>query len=278
MKNLIILRGGGDIATGVAHRLRMSGFNLVLLELPCPTAIRRNVAFANAVFEVEATVEGISSRLAKSIEDVNEYIRNGIIPVIIDPEGEYISHLKPLAVIDCILAKKNIGTRLKMAPIVIGVGPGFEAGRDVHAVVESNRGHNLGKVILTGSACSDSSIPGDIGGFALERVLRAVCDGTVENRFEIGDYISSGDIVCTVDGLPVRAEISGILRGIIHNGIRVCKNMKIGDIDPRGDKSYCCTISDKARSIGGGVLEALLYLDNLRKNNAYPTVMEEYKC
>lgn len=248
------------MATGVAHRLKRSGLEIIVLEIPQPTVIRRKVAFGSAAFEGEVRVEGIAAKLVDSVEEALEMSKGDSIPVLLDPDGSCIGKLAPDAVVDCILAKKNLGTRKAMAPIVVGVGPGFEAGNDVHAVVETKRGHDLGKVIYEGSAFPDTGIPGNIGGYTIERVIKAPGDGILRHVNDIGSIVSPGDIICTIDGLPVTAAIGGVVRGLIKDGMAVKKGLKIGDIDPRGIKDYCFTISDKARSVGGGVLEAILYL------------------
>jgi xanthine dehydrogenase accessory factor len=258
MKQLVIIKGAGDLATGVAHRLFRSGFQVVMTELPQPTVIRRTVAFADAVFSGEAAVEGVTAVKTEAAE-VLQVLSRGNIPVVVDPAGLIIKELKPWAVVDAILAKKNTGTKLTDAPIVVGVGPGFTAGGDVHLVVETARGHYLGRVIEQGGTLPDSGVPGDIGGFTSERILRAPQSGVFTAALSITGTVAAGDIVGYVDGCPVEAGLAGVLRGLLHDGLRVAAGMKIGDIDPRGKADYCYSISDKARAIGGGVLEALLY-------------------
>lgn len=257
---LIVIRGGGDIASGVAHRLKRCGFRIVVLEVAEPTTVRRKVAFADAVFQGETVVEGIAGKLAAGVPEAVEASQRAGIPVLVDPEGSSLPLIKPGAVVDCILAKKNLGTHKDMAPVVIGVGPGFAAPEDVHAVIETKRGHDLGRVIWEGSAFPDTGVPGNIGGYAEERILRACGEGVVQNERDIGALVRAGDVVCHINGTPVAASVSGVLRGLIRDGSRVYGGMKIGDVDPRGELSYCYTISDKARAVGGGVLEALLAL------------------
>lgn len=255
----VILRGGGDIATGIAHRLYKSGFNVVISEIEKPTAIRRRVSFCEAIYSGEIEVEGVKAVLSTE-EDVLDNIKLGLVPVLIDENCSLAYDLKPLAVVDSILAKKNLGTKKNMAPITVGVGPGFSAGDDVDLVVETNRGHYLGRVIEEGKAIENTGIPGTIQGYTAERVVRASAGGQVNNMKEIGDIVKKGDLLCTTGGIEVRANIGGVIRGLIKEGLDVKKGMKIGDIDPRGIVEYTYTISDKARAVGGGVLEAIMRL------------------
>lgn len=257
---IIVIRGGGDLATGIAHRLFKAGFKVVIVDIKEPTSIRRKVSFSEAIYNGEIVVEGVKAILALSLKDIYRIIDDGFIPVYVDEKGAIINNIKPLAVVDSILAKINLDTTKDLAPITIGVGPGFESGLDVDLVVESNRGHFLGKVIYKGKAEENTGVPGDIMGFKEERIIRSLGNGIIKNFYNIGDRIEAGDLVCEVEGKGVQAKISGILRGMIKEGIYVKKHMKIGDIDPRGIKEYAYTISDKARSIGGGVLEAIMYL------------------
>ena len=254
---LVIVKGGGDLATGVAHRLFRSGFDVLVTEIAQPTVIRRTVAFASAVFSGAAEVEGVTAVHAIP-RDIGRCLRRGKIPVLVDPGCSIAGSLKPWGLVDAVMAKKNTGTSLNDATVVIGAGPGFTAGVDVHRVVETMRGHDLGRVILSGSAQPDTGVPGEIGGYGRERLVTAPCDGIFTASADIGDSLSAGEVLGSVDGVPVRAGIGGVLRGMLHSGLPVRKNMKIGDVDPRGVKDYCRTISDKARAVGGGVLEALL--------------------
>ncbi|SJZ76584.1 selenium-dependent molybdenum cofactor biosynthesis protein YqeB [Garciella nitratireducens] len=262
MKNLIVLRGGGDIASGIAHRLVRSGFPVIILETDQPTMVRRTVSFAQGIYDGEMMVEGITGKKVNTTKEALQIMDKSTIPLLIDPKAECISDLRPTVVVDAILAKKNIGTTIDMAPIVIGVGPGFYVGKDVHAVIETKRGHDLGRVLLQGQAIADTGIPGNIGGYTIERVLRAPKKGIFYAIKKIGDQVQKGEAVAKIDGEIVYASISGVLRGLLQNGILVSSGFKIGDIDPRAEVKHCYTISDKARSIGGGVLEALLYLKN----------------
>lgn len=260
MGRLVVIKGGGDLATGVAHRLFRSGFSLIITELAQPTVVRRTVAFAQAVFSGSCVVEGVTA-VKTNIAEVEQVIAAKQIPVIIiDETSECIKKCRPLAVVDAILAKRNTGTYKHDAGLVIALGPGFTAGVDVDAVIETMRGHALGRVIVDGAAASDTGVPGEIGGYTTERLLRSPCAGILRGICSIGETVSLGQIVAEVSGRPVRAKISGVLRGLINDGSNVQAKMKIGDIDPRCIRSQCYTISDKARAIGGGVLEALLWL------------------
>lgn len=257
---LVIIKGAGDLATGVAHRLARCGFSIVMLEIPEPTVIRRTVAFAEAIYQGEFTVEGITAKLAGSPREIRDILDSGKIALLVDPRWSSLKILQPLAVVDAILAKRNLGTSMADAPVVIGLGPGFTAGRDVHAVVETQRGHDLGRVIFSGSAVPNTGIPGEIGGYSSERLLRSPAEGIFLGIRKIGDVVNAGDVVAMVGNTPVYAAIPGILRGLLKSGLTVTKGFKIGDIDPRCARENCFTISDKARSVAGGVLEALIHL------------------
>jgi xanthine dehydrogenase accessory factor len=256
----VVIKGAGEMATGIACRLYMANIRkIVMLEIPQPLAVRRTVAFCESIHQREAEVEGIKGVLAGDLNDLSHLWDEKQIGVMIDPEWKTVENLRPDVVIDAIMAKQNLGTRKDEAPLVVGVGPGFTAPDDVHVVVESNRGHNLGRVIYSGSAEPYSGMPGLTAGFARERVLRSPHDGTVNHAGKsIGDAVKKGDIVLYVDSTPVLASIDGILRGLV-NEIHVKDDEKIGDIEPRNEVSYCSTISDKARAIAGGVLEAVLH-------------------
>ena len=256
---LVVIRGGGDLATGVALRLYRARMQVVICEVAEPTSIRRTVCFSEAVRLGETTVEGITARRA-ALEEVPALLEQGIVPVLIDPEASCIRTLKPDAVVDAILAKRNLGTTMDMAPAVVAAGPGFTAGVDCHAVVETMRGHYLGRVIYSGSALPNTNIPGLIGGYAGERVLRAPADGVFQGARQIGDRVKSGDVAGYVAGQPMVCTIDGILRGLLADGVPVTKGMKSGDVDPRCEPDHCTCASDKALAVGGGVLEALLHL------------------
>lgn len=259
-ENLVVVRGGGDLATGTVYKLVRCGFDVVILETGEPTVIRRTVSFAQAVFDGETVVEGMTAVKAVSADECRMLLSKNKIPVLIDPDCKSLSIFKPEAVVDAIVAKRNIGTTIDMASIVIGLGPGFYAGRDVHAVIETNRGHNLGRVIYEGEAEPNTGTPGNIGGFSSERIVRASASGIITNISDIGDSVSEGQILAHIGGEPVISPLSGVLRGMIQSGIYVDKQMKIGDVDPRNKKENCYSISDKSRAIAGGVLEAILYL------------------
>lgn len=271
-KILIICRGGGDLATGIVHRLFRAGFPVLVLETDSPAAIRRQVSFSEAVYDGTATVEGVTAERIASADraSVDYVLEEGHVPLLVDPEGSSIPLLKPDIVVDAIIAKKNLGTAKEMAPLVIGVGPGFTAGEDVDLVVESMRGHNLARIFTTGSALPNTGIPGNIGGFTKERVLHAEAAGYMKNIRQIGDIVEKGEEIAriyekmTEDGtfsgsyVSVEASISGVIRGLIREGYHFQKGFKIADIDPReSELANCFTISDKARSIGGSVLEAV---------------------
>jgi len=264
--SLVIIRGGGDIASGIIYRLFMSGYKIVVLETEYPSTIRRTVSFGEVVYSGTTEIEGIKGVLANDIEDIYKILEDGNIPIYVDPNGSIIKELKQIAIVDAILAKKNLGTNKNMAPITIGVGPGFEAGKDVDLVIESKRGHYLGKVIYSGQVAKNTGKPGEVLGYVEERVIRSNADGIVKPLYKIGDRIEKGDTVCQIGESRVTAQISGILRGMIKEGFIAKKGLKIGDIDPRGVKDHIYTISDKALAVGGGVLEGILYLTREMEN------------
>ncbi len=250
------------MASGIACRLFMANFTRICMtEIEAPLCVRRPVSFCEAVFEQEVKIEGVAGKLVHNLTELDNAWAERKIGVIVDPAWRIIASLKPAVVVDAIMAKKNLGTTRDEAPLVIGVGPGFAAPGNVHVVVESNRGHNLGRAIYNGAAEPHTGIPGTTAGFSKERVLRAPHEGVVRHVKSIEDSVMQGEIVLYVDATPVRASIGGILRGLIRE-IRVRANEKVGDVEPRGDISYCRTISDKARAIGGGVLEAIMHYLN----------------
>lgn len=261
---LVVIRGAGDIATGIALRLWRARIRVVMTDLERPTAIRRTVCFSQAIRNGEATVEDVAAKRASDSFDALALLEQGVIPVLADPEGSCIPVLEPDGVVDAILAKKNLGTRIADARVVVGVGPGFTAGEDCHAVVETMRGHWLGRVYYKGSAQPNTGIPGLIGGFSGERVLRAPADGLFHQLREIGEQVKEGDVAATVDGVPMLCTLTGVLRGILPEGTPVFRGMKAGDIDPRCEPEHCYCASDKALAVGGGVLEALLALSQSR--------------
>ena len=269
MKDLIIVRGGGDLATGTISKLYNCGFPVLILEVEKPSAIRRNVAFSEAVYEGQQTVENITCYRADSIAHAQTLLQEGKLTVLVDPNGSAITQLQPMAVVDAILAKKNLGTHRDMAPITVALGPGFEAGQDVDAVIETKRGHNLGRVLWSGYAAPNTGIPGSIGGFGKERVIHCPAEGILRNVCKITDTVTKGQEIAVVEAengpVSVLATLDGLLRGLIRDGYPVTKGFKIADIDPRmGEYQNCFTISDKARCIAGGVVEAILQLKGER--------------
>ncbi|MBM4330634.1 MAG: EF2563 family selenium-dependent molybdenum hydroxylase system protein [Deltaproteobacteria bacterium] len=255
---IVLVRGGGEMATGVAHRLARSGFRVCLTEIPEPLAVRREVSFCEAVFEGQKEVEGLMAKKAADKEEIMNLWAEDKIPVVVDPQGVIRKELHPQVLVNAILAKRNLNTKRNHAPLVIGLGPGFRVGRDCHLVVETNRGHRLGRVIEEGEAEANTGLPGEISGYTWERVLRAPATGKFQGKKEIGDRVEKGEVVAEVEGFSVAAKVSGVLRGILRSGLWVQEKMKVGDIDPRGVREHCFTISEKARAIGGGVLEAIL--------------------
>ena len=298
-KNLLIIcRGAGDLATGIIHRLHRAGHRVIALETDYPAAIRRQVSFCEAVYDGSAAVEGVTARLVPALADaetdtetysgindtpaahiasekwdssvIKAVLEAGEVPLLIDPKGESIELLKPDVVVDAIIAKKNLGTTINMAPLVIGVGPGFTAGQDVHLVIESMRGHNLARIITDGMARPNTGVPGNIAGFTSERVIHAPAAGYIHDVRKIGDIVQKGDEIARIypdkesydnalfEYVPVNATITGIIRGLIREGYYFREGFKIADIDPRESEiTNCFTISDKARSIAGSVLEAV---------------------
>ncbi|WP_313341646.1 selenium-dependent molybdenum cofactor biosynthesis protein YqeB [Sedimentibacter sp.] len=263
---VIVVKSGGDIASGIIQKLHRTGFRVLVLEIEKPTSIRRTVCFSEAVYGGKIEIEGITSLLANSIQEIYDAWSKNCIPVVVDPEGIYINKLNPIAVVDAIIAKKNTGMKKDAAPVTIAVGPGFEAGKDVHIVIESNRGHNLGRLIFSGFAEPNTMKPGNVDGFTFDRVLYSPDDGNFMANYKIGDLVKTGDVIGYVNDKSVKAKLDGVIRGLIREGIYVAEGQKIGDIDPRNDKEYCYTISDKARAIGGAVLEAVLISINERNS------------
>lgn len=259
MSPTIVIRGAGDLATGVAIRLFRSGLrHIVMLETDDPLAVRRTVAFSEAVRHDTMTVEEVTARAA-TVETYQQAWDQTEVPIIVDPAGDTLATLRPDVLVDAIIAKRNLGTNTTQASLVIGLGPGFTAGKDVHKVIETQRGHHLGRVISSGSAAPNTGIPGNIGGHTLERVYWAEHDGKFTTSYDIGDMIEKGDILGHVNTTPVTAALSGVIRGLLHNNTPVRTRTKLGDIDPRGTISYCGETSDKALSVGGGVLEAICH-------------------
>ena len=273
-KDLIVVRGAGDLATGTIHRLKKAGFRLLVLEAEHPAAIRRQVALSEAVYAGSARVEDVEAvrmdvdlaekknRKELLEQEMERIWKKDGVPVLVDPAGLSIAALRPAVVVDAILAKKNLGTTKEMAPLVIALGPGFTAGEDVDVVIETKRGHNLGRVIRSGSAVPNTGIPGIIGGYGKERVMHAQAEGMLRNAASIGDIVEAGAVIAEIETengtVPVEASLSGLLRGLIRDGYPVTKGFKIADIDPRKEElQNCFTISDKARCIAGSVLEVI---------------------
>lgn len=273
-KDLIVVRGAGDLATGTIHRLKKAGFRLLVLEAEHPAAIRRQVALSEAVYAGSARVEDVEAvrmdvdlaekknRKELLEQEMERIWKKDGVPVFVDPAGLSIAALRPAVVVDAILAKKNLGTTKEMAPLVIALGPGFTAGEDVDVVIETKRGHNLGRVIRSGSAVPNTGIPGIIGGYGKERVMHAQAEGILRNVASIGDIVEARAVIAEIETekgtVPVEASLSGLLRGLIRDGYPVTKGFKIADIDPRKEElQNCFTISDKARCIAGSVLEVI---------------------
>lgn len=251
--NWILVRGAGDIATGTLLRLKRCGFSVAALEVSAPSAIRRTVSFSEAVYDGETAVEGVTARLVTTLPEAP----TPWLPILIDPEGLTIRSCRPAAVVDAILAKRNLGTSMDMAPATVALGPGFTAGQNVHAVVETKRGHTLGRVIWNGNAIPNTGIPGVVDGFGIERVIHAPVGGTLHVEKDIGSKVEKGDIIARLNDTPVSASISGLIRGMLREGFSVPAGMKMADIDPRPDTDWR-TVSDKAMAVAGGVLEALM--------------------
>jgi xanthine dehydrogenase accessory factor len=278
MSVTIIIRGGGDLASGIALRLFRSGLRLLITELPEPLVVRRAVSFAEAVYNGKTLVEGVAGVLAVNINQAKEIWRNGAIPVMVDPQLRVLTDLRsgrsdhgPVVLVDARMTKKPPETSLESAALVLGLGPGFTAGEDCHAVIETKRGHTLGRVIWTGKAEKDSSSPEAVGEHTGERVLHSPANGILSVYAQIGDHLQEGQLVAEVAGKQVLAPFKGALRGLIHPGIHVWRGLKLGDIDPRDQSRYCFLVSDKALALGGSVLEAILSRPELRPHLCEPT-------
>jgi xanthine dehydrogenase accessory factor len=255
----VLIRGGGEMASGIAHRLHQCHMKVLITEIAAPTAVRRTVAYAEAIYDGHHAIENVKSLKVTTVHQAHELWEAGMIPIFIDPGAAVRREVKPEVIVDAIMAKQGSSTAISDAPLVIGIGPGFTAGENVHAVVESNRGYRLGRVIWNGAAEPDTGVPAPVAGYTETRVLRAPRAGLFKAIREIGDTVQRGEIVAEVDSMQISAEISGMIRGMLHDGIQVEAGVKIGDVDPRGEREYCYTISDKARAIGGGVVEAILH-------------------
>jgi xanthine dehydrogenase accessory factor len=254
---IAVVKGAGDLGTGVAYRLWKCGFRVLCTDLAKPLVIRRAVAFAAALYDGRITIEGVQCERIYYADEAMYLWQRNTIAVVADPVGRVVESLQPEVVIDAIMAKRNTGTAITDAPCVVALGPGFTAGQDGHAVIETNRGHDLGRVLWVGAAAPNTGVPGKVGGEDEKRVVRAPAAGTFYGRKAIGDMVKDGDLIAQVDGQPVRATLAGVLRGLLHDNVGVTEGLKVADIDPRGDPRYCYTISDKALAIAGGVLEAV---------------------
>lgn len=252
----ILIKGAGDLATGIAYEFWLAGHQVLMTEIGVPLAVRRTVSFSRAVYEGRARVEQAEGILVRNLEEAVRVTEAGNIAVIVDERAGIRADYRPDILIDGIMAKKNLGTRIGDAPVVIGIGPGFTAGTDCHYVIETQRGPSLGQVIREGSAIPNTGIPGEIAGYTVERLIRASASGWMEPAVRIGDLVKKGQLVAVTGGVPVYARMSGIVRGMLQEGVQVEEGLKIGDIDAREKKEYCVTISDKARRIGKGALEA----------------------
>ncbi|MEN8172908.1 MAG: selenium-dependent molybdenum cofactor biosynthesis protein YqeB [Chloroflexota bacterium] len=262
----ILIRGGGDLATGVALRLHRVGFRILITELPQPLVVRRTVAFAEAVYRGQHTVEGVTACLAKDSDQAMQILDAGQIPVLIDPGGESRHYFTPLIIIDARMTKRSPDLGINAAPFTIGLGPGFVAGRNCHAAIETNRGHFLARVIWDGSPQANTKLPEAVDQHQADRVLRSPDKGLFQTFVEIGQHVEAGDLIAEVEGSRILAPFAGRLRGLLHPGLPVHKGMKVGDVDPRDDDRFVVMVSEKALALGGGVLEAILSQENLRTN------------
>jgi xanthine dehydrogenase accessory factor len=262
--SLVIVKGGGDLATGTIHRLFRAGFPVIVTEVENPTMVRRTVAFAECLYSGHIEVEGVEARPSpgrtpeEKLSAARALLAEGVVPVVVDPEGAIVPLARPAGLVDAILAKRNLGTRMNQAEVVVALGPGFSAGEDAHAVIETARGHDIGRVILSGPAEPNTGVPGPIEGYTTERLLRSPAAGRFEALCRIGDRVEKGQTVGRVGGQEVKAQIAGILRGLVREGLEVTEGFKVGDVDPRAKPEHCFTISDKSRAVAGGVLEAIM--------------------
>lgn len=264
----ILIKGAGDLATGIASRLYGAGHRIMMTEIKVPLTVRRTVALSRAVYEQRAKVEEMEAFRADTKEEAEKILSRGDIPVLVDPTADCKRWFQPDVIVDSILAKKNLGTAITDAPFVVGVGPGFTAGEDCNCVIETKRGHTLGNVIWKGSAIPNTGVPGNIGGYTIERLIRSTGEGVIEPKVAIGDLVEKGQLVALTGGIPVYAQMSGIVRGMLQPGVFVKKGLKCGDIDARAESSHCETISDKAKAIGGGVLEAVQRFERMKGHYA----------
>ena len=260
---VVLIRGGGEVASGVAHKLARAHFRVCLTETSQPLAVSRGVAFCEAIYDGEKEVEGVIAKRVKSADQISKVWQESQMPIIVDPEASIRDILNPDVLVDAIMAKRNLGTRITDAPLVIGLGPGFQAGGDVHVVVETNNSESLGRVILSGEAEKDTGIPIAIGGLTFERALHSPVDGLFQTDKVIGDRVTADEVVAWVAEQPVKVEIGGVVRALLRSGVMVEKGTKLGEIDPSGNKEVCYTIRPRVRAIAGGVLEAILMRFNI---------------
>ena len=257
---ITVVKGGGDLGTGAVYRLHRAGLRVLVTELPAPLVIRRRVALAAAIYQGAIEVQGMVGRRVEGDQEITAAWQKGEVPVVVDARAAVVSRLCPTVLVDAVMAKKNTGTRLDDAPIVVALGPGFVAGRDAHAVIETQRGHNLGRALYQGAPAPDSGRPGSTQGVTSKRLLRAPAAGYFDTSCQIGDRVQAGQVVARVGGAPVCAAIDGVVRGLLADGLHAEAGLKVGDVDPRGVVEHCFSISDKALAVGGGVLEAVLFL------------------
>jgi xanthine dehydrogenase accessory factor len=260
LKNLrVLIKGAGEMASGVAFRLVQAGLKVLTTEIAAPLAVRRAVSFCEAVHDGEKTVEGLTARLVKNVTEAVMIQKKGMLPVLVDPDLSCLAEYQPQVIVDALLAKKNTGLKKTMADLTIGLGPGFNAPEEVHLAIETNRGHNLGRLIYEGSPEPNTGVPGAMDGVTAKRVLRAPSDGKFEPDCRLGDSVEQGQVLALVNSVELKAQVSGVLRGLIRPGSSVYKGLKVGDIDPRGKVEYLNTISEKARALGGSVLEGIMH-------------------
>lgn len=265
MSPFILVWGGGDLASGVALRLLRVGLRVLVIETQQPLAVRRSVSFCQAVYDGLVEIEGVKGQRVEQLANCESIWQNGAIPVMVDPDLDLLCDEKPVVLIDARMRKKYEALSLATAELIIGLGPGFVAGENCHAAIETNRGHFLGRVYWTGSPETDTGVPGAVLAYTKERVLHAPQSGLIKTMVDIGDVVAKGDEILSVSGEIVYAPFSGVVRGLIHEGLQVRKGMKVGDIDPRPDTFRCWTVSEKSLAIGGGVLEAILTKEAIRK-------------
>ena len=254
----VLVRGAGEMASGVAHRLARAGFAVLLTEAAAPLAVRRAVSFCEAVHQGSQEVEGLTARLIQEPAQALELWGAGELPVLVDPELTCLAQIQPAVIVDALLAKRNTGLARGMAPLTIGLGPGFVAPEEVDLAIETNRGHHLGRLIYEGAPQANTGVPGDMAGYTHQRILRAPATGEFRPVVELGQEVAAGQLVARVGQIELRSQLHGLLRGLIRPGTPVSAGLKVGDVDPRCQPEYLGTISEKARAIGGAVLEGIM--------------------